>query len=200
MRKFPSVFSLGGGGKDPNNLGAFLDYAALVASYPVGSAGNFAILDSTDTVWVWDAIGGVWHDSGGSGMVTSVNGKVGVVVLAASDVGAVPSTRTVNGKALSADITLASADTGSVPTTTTVNGKALSGNISLTASDVGALPTGTTVDDAKTLQGRTLINTAPSDGQAIAWNNAQSRWEPQTVNGVTAFQNYSIFLSIMNRI
>ncbi len=33
---------------------------------------------------------------------------------------------------------------GYVPTTTTVNGKALSGNISLTASDVGALPSNTT--------------------------------------------------------
>ena len=70
----------------------------------------------------------------------------------AADVGAVPTTRTVNGQALSADITLdaedvgarpstwtpSAADVGAVPTSRTVNGKALSSNISLTAGDVGA--------------------------------------------------------------
>lgn len=70
----------------------------------------------------------------------------------AADVGAVPTTRTVNGQALSADITLdagdvgarpstwtpSAADVGAVPTSRTVNGKALTQNISLTADDVGA--------------------------------------------------------------
>ena len=50
------------------------------------------------------------------------------VIKAALD-GKVPTTRTVNGKALSADITLAAADVGAVPTTRTVNGTALSSNI-----------------------------------------------------------------------
>ena len=59
----------------------------------------------------------------------------------AADVGAVPTTRTVNGKALSSNISLTAADVGAVPTTRTVNGKALSSNISLTAADVGAVPT-----------------------------------------------------------
>lgn len=58
----------------------------------------------------------------------------------ADEVGAVPVSRTINGKALNADITLGAGDVGAVPTTTTVNGKALSGNISLTADDVGAIP------------------------------------------------------------
>ena len=44
--------------------------------------------------------------------VTSVNGKTGAVSLSASDVSAVPITRKVNGKALSADITLAKGDVG----------------------------------------------------------------------------------------
>lgn len=70
----------------------------------------------------------------------------------AADVGAVPTTRTVNGQTLSADITLdaedvgarpatwtpSAADVGAVPTSRTVNGKALSSNITLTAGDVGA--------------------------------------------------------------
>ena len=64
------------------------------------------------------------------------------ISLTAADVGAVPTTRTINSKALSSNITLAAADVGAVPTTRTVNGKALSANITLSASDVSALPIG----------------------------------------------------------
>ena len=63
----------------------------------------------------------------------------------ASEVGAVPTTRTVNGKELSTDISLTSTDVGAVPRSRTVNGKALSGNIELDASDVGALPDDTSI-------------------------------------------------------
>ena len=52
--------------------------------------------------------------------------------------GGVPATRTINNKALSADITLSASDVGAVPTSRKINGKALSADISLTASDVGA--------------------------------------------------------------
>lgn len=71
----------------------------------------------------------------------TVNGKRlnANLSLTSSDVGAVPDTRTVNGKRLNADITLASGDVGAVPNTRTVNGKVLSADISLSASDVGAL-------------------------------------------------------------
>lgn len=106
--------------------------------------------------------------------------------LTASDVGAVPVTRKVNGKPLSTDITLNSGDVGSytkaetdtrvadakkagtdaqstanaannnangrVPSTRKVNGKALSEDISLGASDVGSYTkaeTDTRVADAK---------------------------------------------------
>lgn len=63
------------------------------------------------------------------------------ITLTASDVSAVPTTRKVNNKALSSDITLSASDVSAVPTTRTVNSKALSSNIALTASDVSALPT-----------------------------------------------------------
>ena len=76
----------------------------------------------------------------------------------AADVGAVPTSRKVNGKALSSDITLSAsdvnarastwmpsaADVGAVPTSRTVNGLALSSNITLNASHVGALPSNPT--------------------------------------------------------
>ena len=52
--------------------------------------------------------------------VTSVNSKTGAVSLGANDVGAVPTTRTVNSKALSADITLTASDVGALPDTTTI--------------------------------------------------------------------------------
>lgn len=55
------------------------------------------------------------------------------------DSNAVPNTRTVNGKALSSNITLTAANVSAVPTSRTVNGKALSSNITLSASDVGAV-------------------------------------------------------------
>lgn len=62
------------------------------------------------------------------------------ITLGAGDVGAVPTTRTVNGKALSANISLSASDVSAVPTSRTVNGKALSSNITLTATDVNAAP------------------------------------------------------------
>ena len=68
------------------------------------------------------------------------------ITLDYSDVGAVPSTRTVNSKALSSDITLNYSDVGAVPTTRTVNSKALSSDITLSASDVGAVPTTRTIN------------------------------------------------------
>lgn len=79
---------------------------------------------------------------------------------ARENIGAVPTSRTINGKALSGNISLSASDVGArpstwtptaanvgaVPTSRTVNGKALSANITLSASDVGA----TTKDGAFT--------------------------------------------------
>lgn len=53
--------------------------------------------------------------------------------------GDVPTSRKINNKELSSDITLSASDIGAVPTSRTVNNKALSSNISLSASDVGAI-------------------------------------------------------------
>ncbi len=67
-------------------------------------------------------------DGVSSSIQTQLNGKV-------------PTSRTVNSKALSSNITLSAADVNAVPTSRTVNGKPLSSNITLSASDVGALST-----------------------------------------------------------
>lgn len=57
---------------------------------------------------------------------------------ALSNLGAVPTTRTINSKVLSRNVTLSASDVGAVPITRTVNSKALSSNITLSAADVGA--------------------------------------------------------------
>ena len=74
----------------------------------------------------------------------------------------VPTSRTINGHALSANVTLTASDVGAdpagaaaavsttsigaVPTSRTVNGHALSSNVTVTAADVGAPPTSRTVN------------------------------------------------------
>ena len=56
--------------------------------------------------------GSIWDKIDNSDQVSSVNSKVGTVVLSAADVSAVPLTRTINTKPLSSDITLTSTDIG----------------------------------------------------------------------------------------
>lgn len=92
------------------------------------------------------------------------------ISLTASDVGAVPTTRKVNSKALSADISLAASDVGAVPTTRTVNSKALSADISLTASDVGAVPTTRTVNGHALSADVADADYVTEQGTSSSWN------------------------------
>lgn len=85
----------------------------------------------------------------------------------ASDVGAVPTTRTVNNKALSANISLTASDVSAVPTTRTVNGKALSGNITLSATDVGALPNTTTIPSIDGLATEGYVDNAVANAMIL---------------------------------
>jgi hypothetical protein len=39
--------------------------------------------------------------------------------------------------------------------------------------------------NAVQIQGRNISSDAPTDGQALAWNNGLSQWEPQTISGTT---------------
>ena len=60
--------------------------------------------------------------------VDSVNGKTGAVTLSASDVGAVPTSRTINSKALSSNVTLSASDVGALGTSGT---QTLSGSLAI---------------------------------------------------------------------
>ena len=45
-------------------VGWYADENALNTAHPTGQNGNWAILGTTDTVWVWDSDTGKWRDSG----------------------------------------------------------------------------------------------------------------------------------------
>lgn len=113
----------------------------------------------------------------------TINGKAlsTDVSLNAGDVGAVPTTRTVNGKALSTDVSLNASDVEAVPTTRTVNGKALSSDIMLAAADVGAVPTSRTIND------KPLSNSISLDAADVG-----AVPEGRTVNGQALTENITL--------
>ena len=47
-------------------VGFYATYAALNAAQPTGKDGNWAIVGTTDTIWVWDSDTGTWKDTGES--------------------------------------------------------------------------------------------------------------------------------------
>ena len=75
-----------GGGGDQHNLGYYATPQALNESHPTAEAGDWAIVGSTDTVWIWDDDTSAWVDSDQKGQVTSVNGMTGDVTLDINDV------------------------------------------------------------------------------------------------------------------
>ena len=83
--------------------------------------------------------------------------------------GKVSTSVTVNGHALSGNVSVTAGDVSAVPTSTTVNGHALSSNVTVSASDVGCIPA------------TEVINTVASAG------TAQTLAEPATksINDIT---------------
>lgn len=104
----------GGGGSDPHNLGYYADLTALQTAHPTGTDGDYAILGSTDTIWVWDSGTSAWVDSDQKGQVTSVNNQTGDVTVQETLVSGT-NIKTVNGNSLlgSGGITI-----GTTPATT----------------------------------------------------------------------------------
>lgn len=50
-------------------MGYFATPEALEAAYPIGWPGAFAVVGSTDTIWVWDEDTMMWVDTGNSPFV-----------------------------------------------------------------------------------------------------------------------------------
>lgn len=93
-----------------------------------------------------------------------------------SAISAVPTSRTINSKALTGNITLSAADVSAVPTTRKVNNKALSADISLTAADVGALASGATATAASKVTSNLAIklNGGTTEGTNLFTFNGSS--------------------------
>ena len=131
-----------------------------VTNKPLSAAQGVALKALIDTIAVPTKISELENDSGYLTSFTETDPTVPAWAKAtnkptytASEVGAVPTSRKINGKALSSDITLSASDVGAkpsswtpsasdidaVPTSRTINGKALSSDITLNASDVGSV-------------------------------------------------------------
>lgn len=117
-----AVRVVGSGGGDSHNKGSFLTPAALREAYPTAEPGDFAIVESTDTIWVWDSDGSDWKDADQKGQVTSVNGQTGDVVIPDE----LPSQTGHSGEFLTTDGTDASwASVDALPDQTGQSGKFL---------------------------------------------------------------------------
>ena len=130
----------GGGGSDPHNLGYYADLTALQTAHPTGTDGDFAILGSTDTIWVWDSGTSAWKDTDTKGQVTSVNNQTGAVTVQETLVSGT-NIKTVNNTSLlgSGNITI-----DSLPTQIGNSGKFLTTNgTDASWATVDALPTQT---------------------------------------------------------
>lgn len=116
-----TIAGSGGGGGDQHNLGYYATPTALREAYPTAEAGDWAIVGSTDTVWIWDTDTSAWVDSDQKGQVTSVNNQTGAVTVQETLVSGT-NIKTVNNTSLlgSGNITI-----DSLPTQTGNSGKFL---------------------------------------------------------------------------
>ena len=188
----------------PSYVDDVLEYAT-VSSFPqTGEDGKIYVAEDTNRQYRWSGTQYVEISPSlalGETSSTAYRGDRGAIAYThsqttgnphnttAAEVGAVPTSRTVNGHALSDNISLTAddvgarstnwtptaADVGAVPTNRTVNGKALSANITLNASDVGAA-TEADVDGAKPMLRTATLTTS-------GWS---SNSQTVTVNGVVA--------------
>lgn len=88
-------------------------------------------------------------------------------------------TITINGQSCTTGSSCTVADSTKVPTTTTVNGHALSSNVSVTASDVGL---GSVTNDAQT-KASIVPNTAPSPGEILVGNAGGTAYAKVPISG-----------------
>ena len=155
---------------------------------PAGGTDGQILTKTTDGVaWKDAPEAGVTSFKGRTGAVTPQEGDYTADMVgarpdtwtpSATDVGAVPTSRTVNGKALSQDISLSASDVGARPDTWTPS-----------AADVGALPTQTGT------QGQLLGFTANNVVGAVAAPTADSLGAvptSRTVNGQALSQNITL--------
>lgn len=130
-----AVYSLGGG--DQHNLGYYETPEALRTAHPTAEAGDFAIVNSTDTVWIWDTTTSAWKDGDTKGQVTSVNNQTGDVTVQETLVNQT-NIKSVNGNSLlgSGNLELTSSLAFPASWTTNSTTKALCNDVAADSSAV----------------------------------------------------------------
>ena len=106
---------LGGGGSG-HDLGYFADYTALTTAHATATAGDFAVLGSTDTMWVWDGATSAWVDTNkspsiatGTEVIAGTDNTKMVTALAIRNAGIITSSATI---VKTADFNITSAENG----------------------------------------------------------------------------------------
>lgn len=134
------VFGEGGGGSDSHNKGFYATPTALNEAVPTAEAGDYAIVGSTDTVWIWDTDTNAWVDSDQKGQVTSVNNQTGDVTVQATLVSGT-NIKTINNSSILGSGNL---DIDALPSQTGQSGKFLTTDGSSASwATVDALPSQT---------------------------------------------------------
>lgn len=201
------VVGAGGGGGDQHNLGYFATPSALTEAHPTAEAGDYAIVGSTDTIWIWDGDNSEWVDSDRKGQVTSVNNQTGAVTVQETLVNQT-NIKSVNGNSLlgsgnlelSTYLTYPAGWTTNSTTkafcddiaadTTAIGGKAYLGEVTLSdlpasmanAEIVVEIMAGTTAQNKVIVLTCTSGNTAPYTWKYTYWNNGTN------VSGWKGFQ------------
>lgn len=208
----------------PSYVDDVLEYNTLSSFPPTGEDGKIYIAEDTNLQYRWSGTQYVEISPSlalGETSSTAYRGDRGKTAYdhsqittgnphgtTAADVGAVPVSTTVNGKALNGNITLdaddigarantwmpTAGDVGAVPTSRTVNSKALSTNITLTASDVGAA-SAADVEAAKPLR-RTVTLSASgwsSDTQTVTVSGVLADETAQLITPVPALASQEAY-------
>lgn len=125
------------GGGDQTNLGYFATPEALEEAYPTAEPGNWAIVGSTDTVWIWNEDDSAWIDSDQKGQVTSVNNQTGDVTVQETLVSGT-NIKTVNNNSL---LGSGNIDIDALPSQTGNSGKFLTTNGTVASWDTPVVAT-----------------------------------------------------------
>ena len=207
------VTGQGGGGGDQHNLGWYENPTALNTAHPTATAGDWAIVGSTDTVWVWDTDTNAWVDTDTKGQVTSVNNQTGDVTVQETLVSGT-NIKTINGSSVlgSGDLELSTYLTypagwttnsttkafcdGVAADTTAVKGKAYLGEVTCSDLPAGILNAEVVVEimDGTTAQDKIIVlslksgNVAPYAWQYVYWDNGTNvsgwkTWQEPLVSG-----------------
>lgn len=203
----------GGGGGDVHNLGWYATPQALNEAHATAEAGDWAIVGSTDTVWIWDTDNSQWVDSDTKGQVTSVNNQTGAVTVQETLVSG-SNIKTVDGNSLlgsgnlelSTYLTYPAGWTTNSTTkafcddiaadTTAVKGKAYLGEVTCSDLPAGVSNAEVVVEimDGTTAQDKVIVlslksgNVAPYAWQYVYWDNGTNvsgwkTWQETLVSG-----------------